>query len=333
MTSSHRITVMDESQVGAARRYVAETCAQLSTQEIFHGKAAIVVTEIARNVVRHGKGGEVIVRRICPPAPPGVELVALDHGPGLRNLTECLRDGFSTAGSMGTGLGAIKRLSDRFEVLSKPGQGTVAWIRLYTRDAGTVPRAFESVGISVAVAHEELCGDGWEVLETDGVLRAMVVDGLGHGLFAEQASREAIAVFRSQAGTGVAPTLKLIDQALVKTRGAVGAIAELNPRKGHVAAAGIGNVSMRILQNGQSKSFGCDNGTLGAGVKRITEFKHPWVDGSVLVMHSDGIKTRWSLDDYPGIARRHPGLIAGLLYRDFQRGGDDATVLVVRHQV
>jgi len=333
MTSSHRISVVEESQVGVARRYVAEICARFSSDEIFCAKAAIVVTEIARNVVRHGKGGEIIVRQILTLGASGLELLALDQGPGLRDFAECLRDGFSTAGTEGSGLGAINRLSDRLEVFSRPGRGTVIWARLHPAGTPTMAHAFETGGVSVAVEHEKLCGDGWEVLETGGVLRAMVVDGLGHGPFAEQASREAMAVFRSQASTGVAPTLKLIDQALIKTRGAAAAIMELSPRKRQVTAAGVGNVSMRLLQNGRSKSFGCDNGTLGAGVKRITEFRHPWVDGSVLVMHSDGIKARWSLDDYPGIIRRHPGVVAGLLYRDFQREGDDATVIVVRHHL
>src|SRR5262245_60159588 len=149
----------------------------------------------------------------------------------------------------------------------------------------------------------------------------IVVDGLGPGPFAEQASREAMAVFRSQPSTGVASTLSLIDKALTKTRGAAGAIVELSPRGRQVTAAGVGNVSMHLVSNGQSRSFGCDNGTLGAGLKRISEFRHPWSQGSMLVMHSDGIKTRWNLDDYPGMARRHPGVVAGLLYRDLLHDG------------
>ena len=333
MISSHRITVTEESQVGVARRYVAEMCARLSTDEVFCGRAAIVATEMTRNVVRHGKGGEVIVRQIMAPTASGLELLALDRGPGVRDVAECLRDGFSTAGSTGSGLGAIKRLADRFEVFSQPGRGTVTWVRLYPSAASKEAVAFETGGVSVAVKQEKLCGDGWDVLETEGVLRALVVDGLGHGPFAEQASREAMAVFRSQSSTGLASTLGLIDKALTKTRGAAGAIVELSPRKRQVTAAGVGNVSMHLLHNGQSKSFGCDNGTLGAGVKRINEFRHPWVQGCVLVMHSDGISARWSLDDYPGLVRRHPGVVAGLLYRDFQRENDDATVIVVRHQL
>jgi anti-sigma regulatory factor (Ser/Thr protein kinase) len=331
MTSSRHIAVIEESQVGFARRCVVELCQRVGSDETFYGKAAIVVTEMARNLVLHGKGGEIVIRQVATPASVGLELFALDRGPGMRNIAECLRDGFSTAGTAGTGFGSIKRLSDRFEVFSQRGRGTVVWVRLCASDTCSGSHAFESSGISIALEREEVCGDAWEVIETAGVLRAMVVDGLGHGPFAEQASREAVAVFRSQATTGVASTLKLIDQALTTTRGAVGAIVELCPAKGRVTAAGVGNISVRLLNDGESKSFGSDNGTLGAGVPRINEFTQPWMQGSVLVMHSDGIKTRWTLDDYPGAARRHPGLVAGLLYRDFRREGDDVTVIVARH--
>jgi Stage II sporulation protein E (SpoIIE) len=162
-------------------------------------------------------------------------------------------------------------------------------------------------------------------------MRMLVVDGLGHGRFAGEAARQAAAVFRSQRTTGVASTLKLVDQALTKTRGAAGAIVELCPSKGYVTVAGVGNISMRLLHNGSSKSFGCDNGTLGAGVPRIREITQPWTHGSVLVMHSDGLKTQWSVDDYPGLSRRHPGVVAGLLYRDFRRDRDDVTVVAARH--
>jgi anti-sigma regulatory factor (Ser/Thr protein kinase) len=332
MTSSQRIAVTEDSQVGVARRLVAEICARLSSDETFCGKAAIVVTEMARNLVRHGKGGEIVIRQPSAPVGSCLELLALDRGPGLANFVESLRDGFSTGGTSGTGLGAIKRLSDRFEVFSQPGRGTAVWASLCTSNFRRAVSAFESSGVSVAVEHEMLCGDAWEILEIEGVLRAMVVDGLGHGPLAEQASREAIAVFRLQARSGVASALNCIDRALIKTRGAAGAIVELSPSKGHVRAVGVGNISMRLLHNGQSKSFGCDNGTLGAGLKRINEFTYPWADGSVLVMHSDGISARWNLDDYPGIARRHPGIVAGLLYRDFRREMDDGTVIVVRHE-
>ncbi|MBV8969296.1 MAG: ATP-binding protein, partial [Verrucomicrobia bacterium] len=314
MTSSSRIGIIEESQVGFARRSVIELCARLSADETFCGRAAIVVSEMARNLVKYAKGGEVIVRQITTSGAEALELVALDRGPGLKNLAECLRDGFSTAGTMGTGIGAIKRLSDQFEIFSRPGQGTVIWARLWPANDRLATYPFEFSGISVPIEREEVCGDAWDVIEMNGILRAMVVDGLGHGPFAQQASREAVAVFRSQPQTGVASTLKLIDQALFKTRGAAGAIVELNPSKGEATVAGVGNVATRLLQNGDSKSFGCDNGTLGTGVVRINEFKHPWTDGGLLIIHSDGIKSRWNLNDYPGAIRRASGIVTALIY-------------------
>jgi len=332
MNSSRSIPVTEESQVSFARRVVREICRRMSRDETLCGKAAIVVTELAHNLVRHGKGGEIVVREITTPSFLGLELLALDRGPGMGNIAECLRDGFSSAGTAGTGFGAIKRLSDRFEVFTERGHGTVVWVQLYAVDT-TRPaaNAFESSGISIAAEREEVCGDAWETVETTHTMRVMVVDGLGHGRFAGEAAREAVAVFRSRATTGVASTLKLVDQALIKTRGAAGAIVELCPSKGYVTAAGVGNISMRLLNNGNSKSFGCDNGTLGTCVPRIREFTQPWTHGSILVMHSDGVKTHWSIDDYPGFARRHPGLVAGLLYRDFRRERDDVTVVAARH--
>jgi hypothetical protein len=72
------------------------------------------------------------------------------------------------------------------------------------------------------------------------------------------------------------------------------------------------------------------NGTVGQGTLRVREFDYAWSPGSVLVMASDGLGTRWSLDDYPGLAARHPALVAAVLYRDHARGRDDVTVLAVR---
>jgi anti-sigma regulatory factor (Ser/Thr protein kinase) len=100
MTSSRCIAVIEESQVGFARRDVAEICERVS------------------NEVLHGHGGEIVIREVLTPTSSTLQLVALDRGPGMRNIAECFRDGFSTAGTAGTGFGSIKRLSDQFEMFS-----------------------------------------------------------------------------------------------------------------------------------------------------------------------------------------------------------------------
>jgi hypothetical protein len=72
------------------------------------------------------------------------------------------------------------------------------------------------------------------------------------------------------------------------------------------------------------------NGTVGHSVAKLQQFSYPWEAGSLLIMHSDGLGTRWHVEQYPGLASRHPALMAGVLFRDFCRRRDDATILVTR---
>ena len=286
---------------------------------------------MARNIVRHGGGGELLIREIPDPKQSSIEFVALDAGPGMRNISECLREGYSTIGTAGTGLGSIKRLADRFEVYSIQNRGTVVWARLCITSQTNSPEQFEIGAVSVAVETEEVCGDAWDAIEAPGSLRLIVADGLGHGPFAEDAAREAVAVFRSYPKTALPELLELTHKALLKTRGAAGAVVELRPSARQVINVGIGNVSARVISRDKTKSLVSDNGTLGGNVRKVQSFSQPWSDDMLLVMHTDGIGMQWNLNDYPGLAHRHPALIAGVLYRDFKRSRDDATVVVVRY--
>jgi len=71
-------------------------------------------------------------------------------------------------------------------------------------------------------------------------------------------------------------------------------------------------------------------GTVGHELARIHEYDYAWPTGSLLILHSDGARTRWAVDAYPGLVRRDPALVAGVLYRDFERGNDDVTVVALR---
>ncbi len=331
MMSTSRMEVLHESHVGHVRRHVSEAARKLGADEGRAGEAAIVATELATNMVKHGRGGEILINELKEAVPPALEIHALDSGPGMANVSACLRDGYSTAGSAGTGLGAVKRLSGHFQILSQPGRGTAIWALLPVSSEPPVPSAFEVAGISAALKGEELCGDSWDVHADPDRLRVLLADGLGHGPFAEEAAREAVSVFRRHHEAGPAKALEYIHQALFKTRGAAASMAEIQPGRGNLITAGVGNVAMRLSTPNNSKSLGVENGTLGSGVRKMQEARLPWEKGSLLILHSDGIGSQWKLEDYPGLALRHPGLIAGVLYRDFSRKHDDATVVVIRH--
>ena len=118
--------------------------------------------------------------------------------------------------------------------------------------------------------------------------------------------------------------------AMRSTRGAAVAVAEIDVTQGRVLYAGVGNIAAQIFHHDKTTSLVSLNGTIGAQFRKAQEFIYPWTPGSSLMMHSDGIKSRWSLDRYLGLTERHPTLVAGVLYRDFSRANDDATMLVWR---
>jgi anti-sigma regulatory factor (Ser/Thr protein kinase) len=330
MATSFRRTVREENQVGDARRAVNELCVRLGGDQTFCGRASLVITELARNLVLHAGGGEIVFRELLHPTHAGVEVLALDRGPGMHNVGECLRDGYSTAGTPGTGLGAVRRLADFFDMSTTVGRGTAICARLLPRGGdGRGPRL--RVGaVSVAVAGEELCGDSWEVIGTSEAVRVLVADGLGHGAFAAEASREAVAVFRAHPDRELGEVLGLIHDALQKTRGAAAAIAEVQFLTKSLNVSGVGNISVHYFDaEGKSRQMGSVNGTLGAKLPKVQEFSAPWPAGGLLVLHSDGLTAAWSLEAYPGLLQRDPAVIAGIIYRDFSRERDDATVVVI----
>ncbi len=186
--------------------------------------------------------------------------------------------------------------------------------------------------MSLPLAGEEVCGDHWAIAEVAGQTLLLVADGLGHGPQAAEAAREAVRVFGERAALGPAEIIHAAHAALRSTRGAALAVAQIDPDRGEVRYAGVGNIAGVVLGAGEERSVSMvsHNGTVGHTIRKVQEFLYPWAPGSLLVMHSDGLATHWQLGRSAGLASRHPGLIAGALYRDFKRGRDDVTVVAVR---
>jgi anti-sigma regulatory factor (Ser/Thr protein kinase) len=332
VTEYRRLTIEDASQAGEARRIASMLAERLGFGATECGKVAIVVTEIATNLVKHARHGELLLRELSAGRHAGVGLLALDRGPGIRDLAGCLRDGFSSAGTPGTGLGAVLRLSERFDIFSGP-PGTAVVARMWA-DGGSQVAAREPLAIgavSLPLGGETMCGDAWAVVGGPGRSMALVVDGLGHGPDAAEAAQVATQSFRANAAAGTpAEIVRSLHDALRGTRGAAALVVELDAAHRTVRVAGIGNVAGSIEAGGSSRSMVSHHGVLGHEVRKIGEFAYPWPAGALVVLHSDGIGSRWRLDDYPGLSGRDPMLTAGLLYRDFRRARDDATVVVLR---
>ncbi|MDX2230004.1 MAG: ATP-binding SpoIIE family protein phosphatase [Leptolyngbyaceae cyanobacterium bins.349] len=334
MTQTIALPVEEASQAGGARRTVIGLATQLGLNETERGRVGLVVTELANNLARHARAGLLLVHPLERRGVVGIELLALDQGPGMEHVGECLRDGYSTAGTAGNGMGAIARLSDLFEIYTLPSVGTAILCRLWAAPLPPRTHPIQLGAVALPKLGEEASGDAWSVVRAGDRCRVIVADGLGHGILAAQAANEAVRVFHEQSDRSPKEILEASHRALRSTRGAAVAIAEINLPQQTVRFAGVGNISAMLLPvqhaSQPRQNWVSFNGTIGHEVRKIQEYTYDWMTEGVMVMHSDGLSSQWRLDQYPGLLSKHPSLIAGVLYRDFHRDRDDITVVVMR---
>ncbi len=328
--------VQDASDSGMARRLVISLCRELDFNEVRTGETALLVTELATNLVKHtaGAGGDLVFCPLAEGGNTGIDILSLDQGPGITNISESLRDGHSTTGSLGGGLGSIRRLSSVFDIFSVPGQGTAVLSRLWKdlpNKSSLPPVSLLAVGaVCLPVLGEQACGDAWAMKAGCDRILFMLADGLGHGPDAATAANLAVAIFEKYAPRSPEVMLSLIHKGLQSTRGAAVSVVEVDVNEHLVRYAGVGNLSGLIITGDTSRQMVSNNGTAGVEARTIHVFTYPWTNNALLILHSDGIATHWSLADYPGLALKHPSLIAGVLFRDHQRLRDDSTIVVAK---
>jgi anti-sigma regulatory factor (Ser/Thr protein kinase) len=331
VTGGFALSVTDPTGAGDVRRRAAALAQALGLGETDAGRAALAATEAATNLAKHAPAGGVVIVRPCGRGSArGVELLAVDRGPGMPSVEQCMRDGFSTAGSPGTGLGALSRMSDEFDLFSTPGKGTVLLSRVWGGAPGPPDTAVSVGGVSVAKPGQTVCGDHWSVAHGPGRCALVCADGLGHGPDAAAAAQAATHAFERHPDEAPVAVLERMHAALRATRGAAVSVAEIDTQARQVRYAGVGNVAATLWTSEGSRTLVTHNGIVGAEMRKVQGFDYPLPAWWLLVMHSDGVSGRWSLDAYPGLARRDPAVIAAVLYRDFCRGTDDATVVVAR---
>ncbi len=322
------LLIDDASRVAESRRIATLVAEREGVSPDRAADAAIVASELASNLWKHAQHGELHIAPLSGRGDAGIEILSLDRGPGVPNVTESLKDGHSTTGTSGTGLGAVRRLSDEFEIVSQPGKGTilVSQIRAKTTAAGA---ARFQVGLaSRPVSGEDVSGDAWAVRLGDNAVLIMVADGLGHGVLAADASSAAVDAFNRSAEKCPAGLVQVIHGALRGTRGAAVAVASVEFSQARVRFAGLGNIAGVIVTSSKSYSMVSHNGTAGHEARQIKEFVYPWTNESLIVMHSDGLSSSWNPASFPGLQRRHPSVIGALLYREAARERDDACVIV-----
>ena len=330
------------SQVPVARAAAVEAAWAAGLAPATCDTVALVATELAENLHRHAVEGELwLLPEPAADAQGQLTLLAVDRGPGVVGFHRCLEDGFSTAGTMGTGLGAVRRAASRFDAVSEPGRGTV--VAAVLRDPSPHQRHgpvrigdVDVAALGFPAPGEDVSGDAWTYVSRGSRLLVLLADGLGHGQGAADASRRAAGVLRDQADQAPSEVLRALDAALVGTRGAAVTLAQVEMESlrtgGPVTVTGLGNVSALVAgPQGGTRRAATGHGTAGArGRSRYLEHVSDLAANGVLLLHSDGLTSRWTLDDRLELLRHSSVVIAAALLRDHGRGSDDSLVVIIK---
>lgn len=325
------VRVHDASEVADARRTAVACAAALRLSETSTGRAALVATELATNLIKHASGGTLLFGS----NDKSLAIVSTDKGRGLLNLSVALSDGYSTAGSAGTGLGAVRRASASFDVYALPEKGTV----IYTTIGDAVhssppvlqaPSRIVAGGVCIPKLGEDQNGDAWTGNLGRDVVTIAVADGLGHGPAAATASAAAVRTVADRFDQPLEHILQDAHGALRPTRGAAVAVVRLLLTAGRADFIGAGNIAGTIVTDDTMRKMVSLPGIVGHEMRKVQSFSYPWLASSVLILQSDGVSANWNAANYPGLMQHEPALIAAVLYRDHCRGTDDATVVVAK---
>ncbi|MFF9144889.1 ATP-binding SpoIIE family protein phosphatase [Streptomyces sp. NPDC055051] len=319
-----------------ARREAARLAHRIGMSADRVAEVELAVTEAATNLQKYAKDGSLALRIVRAPARAAVELLSLDSGPGIPNLSAALADGSSSGGTLGMGLGSIARCADTFDVYSLPGTGTALLARFWSAGPdGASGDAEPSVaGLTRPISGETVCGDSWAARTDEGpdgvVVTAMMCDGLGHGPLAALAGERARAAFRTNAHRSPELVLRALHDELRGTRGAAVSVARADYARGTVEHCGVGNISACVVSGDKRHALLSVPGIVGHQMPTLRTYKVPLDRSGVLVLHSDGLSDRWSPASFPGLFGRRPALIAAQILGQAGVRRDDAGIVVVR---
>jgi anti-sigma regulatory factor (Ser/Thr protein kinase) len=365
------LAVEDASAVVACRNAGLALASRLRFPAARADALALAVTEAASNLHKHARQGALLLAVNRDADPPGIELVTIDSGPGLGDVSAAMQDGHSTTGTLGIGLGAIRRLADFCDLYSVAGHGTALVARFWPVPREPVPRgpAIRCAGLIRPITGETECGDAFGVVRTGDTVTAVFCDGLGHGPLAAAAAAAALAAVLGEPAPGPAPgpairpatgsatgpatgsatgpatgsatgpasasapvsepaaLLERAHRRMSGTRGGAVAVVQVS---GQLARfAGLGNVAAFILSAGSRKSMLSVPGIAGYQARAFRQFEYEVPPGAAVILHSDGISSRWEVAAVPGVENKDPLLIAAVLLAEAGIHRDDAGILVL----
>jgi anti-sigma regulatory factor (Ser/Thr protein kinase) len=321
----------DRSFFSLIKKDIHQIIAGAGFDENRAGKVDLIISELTSNLGKYADGGRVLAGMNGDVNGEYFEVISLDDGPGIADLPRVLSDGYSSAGSLGHGLGSIRRLSDHSDLYSLRGWGTIVSARIYKTEPGSRKKALDCQGLNVSKPGEQVSGDGYCIRETPEGFRLLMADGLGHGVEAHTAVEKACEAFHISRESGPAETIRFIHERIRKTRGIVGLVVFFDKAARRWSIAGVGNIGVRWMGHNNSRSYVSYNGIIGFSIPgTINDQVLSQDEFSQFIACSDGIRSRWELAKFPGIGHHDGMIIASAIYKEFVRGNDDASIIVCK---
>jgi anti-sigma regulatory factor (Ser/Thr protein kinase) len=328
------IAVVHGIDVNEARQRAQAMALAIGFDETESAEVALAVSELGANLLRHTRGGTLTLTPLVDGRRVGMQVISQDSGPGIADVEQVLTDGFSTAGGLGYGLGTVNRLMDELDIVSEPGTSAGTriackrWLHPDVRRAMPGPLTFGAASRPHPRMTEN--GDAFVIKHWGEGTLVAVIDGLGHGPFAQRAAQTARQYVQSHVDQPLEAIFRGVGRACRATRGVVMALARFDWGGTRLTFASIGNIEARVFGSVGPMDFAIRRGIIGVNAPNPVVTQHRWQPNHVLVLHSDGVTTRWRWEDFRDLGRASASLMAQRLLQALAKNDDDATVLVVK---
>lgn len=328
------MVISNSAEVIAIRRMAKDIAHDIGFDEVTRSEISLVVSELASNILKYANRGVVTLTPVCSDTREGLMIEAEDEGDGFDQQTSMV-DGVSTSGTLGVGLGAVNRLMDEFHVLQRENRtGTRIVCKRWLHDNSNVAGEhcpFDFGVISRPKPGETANGDSYVIKQIKTGSLVAVIDGVGHGVLAYQAANAARQYVERHAESPLPDIFKGVDRACASTRGVVMAIAVFDWKQHIYRCASVGNIEVNVFHPHTEKpKFIVRRGIVGKHAPQPVITENEWHPGDIFAMHSDGISTHWSWNDFTQYASYPAQVIAENIYTATQKDRDDATILIVK---
>lgn len=333
------IPIRSDIDVFKARRIGRELARAQSFSTRDYSIIEIVISELATNIIKYGIDGTIRIETLDD----GLEITCEDRGPGLTDIN-CLEQNQQKKGATGLGIGltGVRRLMDHFELTSEPGKGTRIVVKKWKNPLPHLPKPrqeyqvpedgrLEYGVISTPFYGAAFNGDAFVIREFDDQVLLAVIDGLGHGKDACQASQVAAEYVQTHFRQNPAEIIAGCHRALHHSRGVVMGVVEIELGKAILRYAGVGNIGVKIV-GPQPLKLISSVGIVGHSTRnQIREDTFPYDRGNTIVIYSDGIAESFDPDQVL-VRERNVQEIAEHIARQFGKDQDDATIIIARER-